>query len=166
MALQKTVGLVPEIGKDGQEVVIGQAEYLTYNPLSDGTATAGKFCFNKADSGDGIEFGHASLSASASAYPLGLVEAVADATIASMASEYQSVYPEGAALTVAVKGQYYITAPSACTNGQKVFVAFASGNIVIGDTAGEGQVDTGWTVRVPNGKASASAGDIIIVEKY
>ena len=76
MALQNAVGLNYALGIAGQQVVIGQAEYLAYNPLSDGTVKAGAFCFKKAGSGNGEVFAHAALTGAADAVPLGFVERV------------------------------------------------------------------------------------------
>ena len=59
--VQNIVGLVPALGVDGQQVVVGQAEYLAYNPLSDGTVKAGTFCFKATNSGNGEKFALASL---------------------------------------------------------------------------------------------------------
>lgn len=165
MALQKSVGLVPAIGVSGQQVVPRQAVYLNYNPLSDGTVKAGAFCFPGSASGDGEEFGYATLTASAAIPVIGFVERVVDTAIANFLSDHQGVYPQGSAVTVAVRGQYYLEATESASAGDKVLVTIADGSIHFGASAGAGQVDSGWTVSIPNGGASASTGDLVIVSR-
>lgn len=167
MALQNAVGLNYALGIAGQQVVIGQAEYLAYNPLSDGTVKAGAFCFKKAGSGNGEVFAHASLTGAADAVLLGFVERVVDSYIPTVGGDATQVYPAGAALTVAIRGQYYIEAPAAiASDGLGVFINPTTGAISIADSAGNGEVDTGWTCRIPNGGTSAAQGDIVIVERF
>lgn len=167
MALQKKVGLNYELGIPGQQVVVGQAEYLAWNPLSDGTAKAGAFAFGVAGSGNGEAFGHASLTGAEGAAPLGLVERVVDATINDIAAEAAEAYPAGHPLTVAIRGQFYAVAPAAVTaDGLRVCVNPETGAISIAAAAADGEVDTGWVCRVPNGAASAAQGDIVIFERF
>lgn len=166
MALQKSVGLVQALGIDGQEVTVGQAVYAANNPLSDGTVKAGAFCFKGSASGDGEEFEYATATVSASMPVIGFVERVVDTAIADAKAEYQQTYPQGAPLTVAIRGQYYLKATESADDGDKVLVTIADGTIHFGSSAGAGQVDSGWTVKIPNGGASASSGDIVIVERF
>jgi len=166
MALQKNVGFVPALGIDGQEVTVGQAVYAANNPLSDGTVKAGAFCFKGSASGDGEEFAVASLTASASMPVMGFVERVVDTAIQTATAEYQATYPQGAPVTVAIRGQYYLKATESADDGDKVLVTIADGSIHFGASAGAGQVDSGWTVKIPNGGATASSGDIVIVERF
>jgi hypothetical protein len=164
--VQNVVGLVPALGVDGQQVVVGQAEYLAYNPLSDGTVKAGTFCFKKTNSGNGEKFALASLLGAEDAEPLGFVERVVDTRIDG-ANASTDVYPEGAALTVAIRGQYYITAPAAISaDGLGVFINPTTGAISIASSADTGEVDTGWVCRIPNGGATAALGDLVIVERF
>jgi hypothetical protein len=165
--VQNIVGLVPALGVDGQQVVVGQAEHLAYNPLSDGTVKAGTFCFKKTNSGNGEKFALASLlGGAATDEPLGFVERVVDTRIDG-ANASTDVYPEGAALTVAIRGQYYITAPaSIASDGLGVFINPLTGAISIAASARTGEVDTGWVCRIPNGGTSAASGDLVIVERF
>lgn len=168
MALQKNVGLVPAVGAPGQQVVIGQAVYLAFNPLSDGTAKAGAFCFGVAGSGNGEVFAHASATGKANQVVLGFVERVVDSFIPNVLDAATAVYPVGAPLTVALRGQFYINAPAAVSgDGLKVWVTPTTGAIRIGDAeSGSSEVDTGWVCRIPNGGASAAEGDVVIVERF
>lgn len=167
MALQKSVGLNYALGIPGQQVVVGQAEYAVYNPLSDGTVKAGTFCFKKAGTGNGEVFAHASLTGAASDQPIGFVERVVDTYIPTVGGDATQVYPAGAAVTVAIRGQYYIEAPAAiASDGLGVFINPTTGAISIAASAGTGEVDTGWTCRIPNGGTSAAQGDLVIVERF
>lgn len=168
MALQKSVGLNYALGIPGQQVVVGQAEYASYNPLSDGTVKAGAFCFKKALSGNGEGFAGATLLGAADTdLPLGFVERVTDTYIPTVAGEATSVYPAGAAVTVAICGQFYIEAPAAiASDGLPVYIKPTTGALNISASKGEGEVDTGWICRIPNGGASAQQGDIVIVERF
>lgn len=167
MPLQKSVGNSYALGVPGQQVVVGQAEYAAYNPLSDGTVKAGTFCFKKAGTGNGETFAHASATGAASDLPLGFVERVVDSYIPTVGGDATQVYPAGAALTVAIRGQYYIEAPATiASDGLGVFINPTTGAVSIAASAGTGEVDTGWTCRIPNGGTSAAQGDIVIVERF
>lgn len=83
--VQKTVGILPDLGLPGQEAVLGSARYLAYNPLSDGTVVVGGFAFAKTAGGtDGAPFAIVSGTGTAAQAPLGLVERVQDETITNL----------------------------------------------------------------------------------
>lgn len=167
MPLQKSVGNSYALGVPGQQVVVGQAEYASYNPLSDGTVKAGTFCFKKAGTGNGEAFAHASATGAASDLPLGFVERVVDTYIPTVGADSTEIYPAGAALTVAVRGQFYFTAPAViATDGLKIVVNPTTGALAVKAAAEAGEVDTGWTCRIPNGGASAAKDDIVIAERF
>ena len=170
MPLQKSVGLKYGLAVAGQQVVIGQAFYLYYNPLSDGTVKAGTFCFKKAVTGKGEAFGYASLKgASATAEPLGFVERVVDTYIERVTAENTDVYPEGVPVTVAVRGQFYAEAPNAISgDGLKVFIDTLTGALTVGaePESGSDAIDTGWKCRIPDGGTSAAKGDLVIFERF
>ena len=170
MPLQKSVGLRYGLAVAGQQVVINQAEYLHYNPLSDGTVKAGTFCFKKAVEGQGEAFGYASLKgASASAEPLGFVERVVDTYIESVTAESTDTYPEGSPVTVAVRGQFYAEAPAKISaDGLSVFIDATTGAITIASApeSGSAAIDTHWKCRIPNGGTSAQKGDLVIFERF
>lgn len=167
--VQKTVGILPDLGLPGQEAVLGSARYLAYNPLSDGTVVVGSFAFAKTAGGtDGAPFAIVSGTGEAAQAPLGLVERVQDETITNLLSDGTNVIPEGGVVEVALQGQFYIVVPaglSGITTGMKVLVTPTTGAINLAAAAGEGEVDTGWTVVVPNGGASAGAGAVVIAQK-
>ena len=47
-----------------------------------------------------------------------------------------------------------------------VYVTPTTGAINLASSAGTGEVDTGFKVVIPNGGASATAGDVVIIEKF
>ena len=170
MPLQQSIGLRYGLAVAGQQVVINQAEYLHYNPLSDGSVKAGTFCFKKAVSGNGESFGYASsVGSDATSEPLGFVERVVDTYIEQINAENTETYPEGAPVTVAIRGQFYADAPADITaDGLSVFVDALTGAITVGSApeSGSSAIDTHWKCRIPNGGTSALKGDKVIFERF
>lgn len=168
--VQKVVNVLPAIGVAGQKVATDSARYLGYNPLSDGTVTVGTFAFAKtADGVQSAPFAIVSGTGSAEDKPLGFVERVADVALENVTSSGTNILPEGAVATVAVQGQFYINVPadlSSITSGMGVFVNPTTGAITLASNASSGGVDTGFKVVIPNGGASAGAGDVVIIEKF
>ena len=157
MALQTTVNTYASIGFPGQMVAFSQRVYTPFNYLSDGTVKAGGFAFLKTAPADlQNQYGVAALTGSVL---LGFVERV---LTPKMDASNHDVYVEGAELTIAEQGDFYISATGAATVGQKVLVATATGAIAFGSSAGEGQIDTGFVVKT----AAAASGDIIIISKH
>lgn len=141
MALQKVVGY-PSLAFPGQHIAFGQQAYTVENFVSDGTAKIGAFAFRKQvqNPGTAVVLNVAGATGEASDAPVGLVEKTLTAAIINAAEP--DVYPAGAELTIAIRGDFCIIAPAAAEIGQKVFVTPATGAI----TLGTGDVDTGWTV--------------------
>lgn len=168
--VQKVVNVLPAIGVAGQKVATDSARYLGYNPLSDGTVTVGAFAFAKTAGGvQSAPFAIVSGTGSAEDKPLGFVERVMDVALENVLSQGTNILPEGAVATVAVQGQFYINVPvglSSITSGMGVFVNPTTGAINLASSAGSGEVDTGFKVVIPNGGASANAGDVVIIEKF
>lgn len=168
--VQKVVGLLPEIGISGQKVATDSARYLAYNPLSDGTVVVGAFAFAKTAGGtQSAPFAIVSATGEEDALPLGFVERVLDVALQNVTSSGTYILPEGAVATVAVQGQFYLEVPvglSLITAGMGVYVNPTTGAINLALSAGTGEVDTGFKVVIPNGGASADAGDIVIIEKF
>lgn len=158
--LQKSVGLYPAIGIPGQQVAFNQAVYTPQNYLSDGTVQCGSFAFAVAASttGTAVKFPIASLKGSAGAKPIGFVERTFTASI-ELGTDTPDIYPKGAELTIAVRGDYYIVAPAAATIGQAVLCDPTTGAITFG-AAGAAN-DTGWTVQTAGAK-----GDTIIISNH
>ena len=168
--VQKVVNILPAIGVAGQKVATDSARYLGYNPLSDGTVVVGAFAFAKTAGGtQSAPFAIVSATGSADAVPLGFVERVMDVALQNVLSQGTNILPEGAVATVAVQGQFYINVPaglSGITAGLGVYVNPTTGAINLASSAGTGEVDTGFKVVIPNGGASATAGDVVIIEKF
>ena len=168
--VQKVVNVLPAIGVAGQKVATDSARYLGYNPLSDGTVTVGAFAFAKTAGGSqSAPFAIVSGTGSAEAKPLGFVERVVDVALENVTASGTNILPEGAVATVAVQGQFYINVPvglSSITSGMGVFVNPTTGAINLASSKGGGEVDTGFKVVIPNGGASANAGDVVIIEKF
>lgn len=158
--LQKSVGLYPAIGIPGQQVAFNQAVYTPQNYLSDGTVQCGGFAFAVAAStpGTAVKFPIASLKGYAGAKPIGFVERTFTASI-ELGTDTPDIYPKGAELTIAVRGDYYIVAPAAATLGQAVLCDPTTGAITFG-AAGAAN-DTGWTVQTAGAK-----GDTIIISNH
>lgn len=158
--LQKSVGLYPAIGIPGQQVAFNQTVYTPQNYLSDGTVQCGGFAFAVAASttGTAVKFPIASLKGSAGAKPIGFVERTFTASI-ELGTDTPDIYPKGAELTIAVRGDYYIVAPAAATIGQAVLCDPTTGAITFG-AAGAAN-DTGWTVQTAGAK-----GDTIIISNH
>ena len=168
--VQKVVNILPAIGVAGQKVATDSARYLGYNPLSDGTVVVGAFAFAKTAGGSqSAPFAIVSATGSAEAKPLGFVERVVDVALENVTSSGTNILPEGAVATVAVQGQFYINVPaglSSITSGMGVFVNPTTGAINLAASKGGSEVDTGFKVVIPNGGASANAGDVVIIEKF
>ena len=168
--VQKVVNVLPAIGVAGQKVATDSARYLGYNPLSDGTVVVGAFAFAKTAGGSqSAPFAIVSATGSAEDKPLGFVERVVDVALENVTSSGTNILPEGAVATVAVQGQFYINVPaglSSITSGMGVFVNPPTGAINLASSASGGEVDTGFKVVIPNGGASANAGDVVIIEKF
>lgn len=153
--MQKTVNLYPAVGVPGQEVNVHTAIYTPFNYISDGTAAAGSFVFVKANTDDtGVVYPLA--SATGTGTVIGLVENTFTGTLAYN-QDGTLIYPQGANLTIAVRGDYYVAASGAATVGQAVLCNPVSGAITYG-TPGTAN-DTGWVVMTP----ATNAGDIIII---
>lgn len=153
--MQKTVNLYPAVGVPGQEVNVHTAIYTPFNYISDGTAAAGSFVFVKANT-DNTGVVYPLASATGLGTVIGLVENTFTGTLAYN-QDGTLIYPQGANLTIAVRGDYYVAASGAATVGQAVLCNPAGGAITYG-TPGTAN-DTGWVVMTP----ATNAGDIIII---
>jgi hypothetical protein len=80
------------------------------------------------------------LKGSAGAKPIGFVERTFTASI-ELGTDTPDIYPKGAELTIAVRGDYYIVAPAAATIGQAVLCDPTTGAITFG-AAGAAKGDT------------------------
>lgn len=155
--VQRTVNLYPAIGFAGQQVAFNQAVYTPENFISDGTVVAGGFAFASTAAYTGTAAPQNVASATGERL-LGFVERVISAEI-ELAEPGK--YLAGEELTIAIKGDYYMVAPSAATIGQKVLVNGSTGAVSLGNSAASGTVDTGWTVA-----KAGDEGDMIIISNH
>lgn len=166
MALQKSVSFYPVLGFPGQQVVPNQAVYVAANLMTDGTAQSGGFVFTKAS--DGITL--FTKTSTAGAVPVGIVERLMDNIMPDVTDNATVTYPAGQVLTVAIRGQYYIKAPSAGTSGHKILIKPTDGTIsfaaAVPSSNDDGLVDTGWIVLAPEGAASFVEGDLVIAQNF
>lgn len=166
MALQTTVNVSPALGVPG-----GQAAYLgnvttVRQYLSDGTAKAGSFALPSTSSvntgGDaGGSAGFVGLTNSSATAAIGLVVRDITGTL-GLGVDGSLVYESGAAVTVAIRGDYYILSTEAATVGEKVIVTVATGAISFAASASAGEVDTGWTVTT----AASASGELIVISNH
>ena len=100
---------------------------------------------------------------SGSGQPLGIVQRVINYVDSTLTEAGTMLLPQGAALTVIVKGDVWLTAPSAATVGQKVFVNNTTGAISLGNAGASvsGATETSWTVKTP-----AASGGMMIVSNW
>lgn len=157
--MQKEVSLYPALGKPGQEVAVGTAVYTPVNYLSDGTVVAGGFAFAKA--GKDREVGDpiaplASAKATAGAQVLGFVCGDFTSVIpyGEMATD---VYPEGANLTIARQGDFYVLSTEAVEVGKALLCDPTTGKVTYGEK--DAANDTGWRTMT----AAKGEGEVIII---
>lgn len=158
MGLQKSVGTSPAIGVSGQKTVLGQSVYTTMNYLSDGTVKAGTFAFAPAAATTFAENVKTEYVTNKGTGLIGFVERTFTGAGAS-----SDTYAQGEALTIAIRGDYYLKAPAGTTPtaGYKVITTDTTGAISFAASASTGETDTGWTVT-----EGGSAGDIIVISNH
>nr|DAH90098.1 MAG TPA: hypothetical protein [Caudoviricetes sp.] len=154
--MQTTVNLYPSVGLPGQEVAVHTAIYTPFNYISDGTVAAGSFAFvgTNADEGGGVVYPLASAKGTGTA--IGLVERTFTGML-DVDEDGTLIYPKGSAVTIAVRGDYYVAATGAATVGQSVICTASTGAVTYGTAGSTG--DTGWVVMTE----AKAAGDIIII---
>lgn len=161
---QQFVGQVPAIGLPGQEVTLNQAVYTPYQYVSDGTVAAGTFAFAEATP---VKDKSIAYSKKSGGKFLGFVPRNQSTLVNAPYISNSNVYPEGAPVPIAIRGQFYFEVPSsgAPNEGESVLCDPATGAVTFG-AAGTAN-DTGWVVHVTQGAASpAAAGDIVIIENW
>ena len=131
MALQKVVNIDPAIGVPGSQAAFLGEVITVQNYLSDGTAAAG------------------------AGLAVRLITGVLPDT-----SDGQLTYERGELVTVAIRGDFFVTATGSATAGQSVNVVTATGAMTYG-TPGTGEVATGWTVT-----EGGTTGDLIVISNH
>ena len=153
MGLQKQVNIDMAVAVPGQKATPDQAVYTPINYVADEAGVSmGTFCWESATAGV------ATATTSGSAAPLGFVERVVSFALASD-KDASLVVPQYGALTVAVKGDYYVETTEAATVGGAVYVDKTNGKILA--AAGTSGIDTGWKF-----KTAGAANDIVIISNW
>ena len=166
MAFQQTVGFMPHRGLPGNPVNPSEVVHIHYNPLSDGTVEAGKFCFAKAVEGEGEKFGFASATGAQGDAPLGIAVRWLVGHTLNVTDEATTVFMHGQHITVAKKGQFYFAVPEGmlAKAGDDVYVNPVTGAVAF--EKGTDFVATGWKVVGINGQAYAQEDELIIIENW
>lgn len=159
MALQKQVNLTVAPGVQGDKATPDQSVYTPLNPLAAVALPVGRFVFPVASSGV-IDNTQATNAAGDATAVLGFVERVINYVNYDVFEDGTLTVPEGAALTVAVKGDYWAVSSTAATVGQSVLASTADGSISTG-TADATHLDTGWKVKTPG-----AVGEPIIISNW
>ena len=159
MPLQKQVELYRAQGVPGDKATPDQSVYVPVNPLAAVALPVGRFVFPVVSSGT-IDNTQATNVAGDASEVLGFVERVITYVNYDVFSDGTLVVPEGANLTVAVRGDYWATSATKATVGQKVLASTADGSISTG-TPDATHLDTGWVVKTPGG-----IGEPIIISNW
>lgn len=152
MALQSQVYTSYAVAVPGDKATPDQSIYTSFNFLvgEDAGINVGQFVFR-----DAATQGVAMATSGTAQTLLGFVERVINYPNYNVASEGTLTVPKGYALTIAVRGDYYVAAPATVAIGDAVTVD-ETGAIVSG-----GAINTGWSY-----KTAGDAGDIVIISNW
>jgi len=153
MALQKQVNINYAVGVAGDLVNVTDKVYTAVNPIAETEVTAGAFCFAGTDPMNQAK--------NTGSVVLGFVQRVYQYNNESLAVGATMTIPAGSGLSVIKRGYCYAVSTTAATAGQKVLASTTDGSVSTGASAGEGTVDTGWTV-IEGG----SIGDVIVIGNW
>lgn len=163
MALQRTVNIDPAIGVPGAQAAFLGEVTTVQNGISDGTAYAGQFVWAGTASvnSTGTAVGNiVKGTGSSGVVPLGLAVRLLTGVLPE-GVDAELKYERGENVTVAIRGDFYVSATGAATVGQAVNVNTTTGAMTYG-SAGTGEVATGWTVTT----AASAAGDLIVISNH
>ena len=73
------------------------------------------------------------------------------------------IVPDGSALTIGIRGDYWVMTSTAATIGQKVFASTTDGSIAAGAAGATvaGHVETPWYVEI-----AGAAGEVIMISRH
>lgn len=165
MALQKVVNIDPAIGVPGSQAAFLGEVITVQNYLSDGTAAAGQFVWNGTATVNPVSGGAIGVGkvATGNGTGGGALAGLAVRLITGVLpdnSDGQLTYERGELVTVAIRGDFFVTATGSATAGQSVNVVTATGAMTYG-TPGTGEVATGWTVT-----EGGTTGDLIVISNH
>lgn len=150
MAFQTQVNAYRAVGVAGQAATPDQSIYTPINYLSDGTAKVGCFAFLTEGNTAGC----------AGSDVLGLVERNIVYPIYDVSSSSLETVPQGYALTIAVKGDYYVESTTTAAVGDVVYVSSTDGSI----SCGSGDVETSWIVK--DALDAGSAAGLVLISNW
>lgn len=159
MPLQSQVNRSLAPGVAGDRATPDQSVYTPLNPLASVPLPVGRFVFPVVEDGV-IDNARATNVAGAATAVLGFVERVINYVNYDVFSDGTLTVPEGSALTVAVKGDYWAVSTTRATVGQAVLASTADGSLGTG-AADATHLDTGWVVKTPG-----EAGEPIIISNW
>lgn len=158
MAFQSQVNLYTAEGVAGDLATPDQAVYTPQNFLvGSGGVEVGKFAF--ADSSNPATVA----KKSGTGKPLGIVQRVINYANYELTEAGSMLLPQGAPLTIVVKGDVWMTAPSSATVGKKVFVNNSTGAVTLNSAGASvtSSTETDWVVKTP-----ATSGGMMIVSNW
>lgn len=159
MPLQKQVNLSVAPGVQGDKATPDQSVYTPLNPMAAVALPVGSFVFAVISGGVTDNTQATNVAGDATAV-LGFVERVINYVNYDVLQDGTLIVPEGATLTVAVKGDYWAVSTTAATVGQAVLASTADGSVSTG-TADATHLDTGWKVKTPG-----AVGEPIIISNW
>lgn len=149
------IGLSAPIAVAGMKATPDQSIYTPVNYLvgdEDGIPV-GQFVAASSTEGE------ATATISSASAILGFVERTVVYPDYDLNSPGTLIAPEGSALTIAVKGDYYVPAPGAVAVGGTVYCSATGAIVASGET---GALDTGWKYKT----SGASQGDMVIISNW
>lgn len=158
MAFQSQVELYTAEGVAGDLATPNQAIYTPQNFLTgSGGMEVGKFAFADSTSPEKIA------KKTGTGKPLGIVQRVINYVNYELTEAGSMLLPQGAPLTIIVKGDVWMKAPSNAAVGKKLFVNNSTGAITINSAGASvtSSTETDWVVKTP-----ATSGGMMIVSNW
>lgn len=154
--MQSSVGLYLAPGVPGAKATPDQCVYTPENPIAAVDLPVGQFVF--AVGNDPHKCTNVGTTASS---VLGFAERVINYVLPEYDTAGSLTIPKGSAVTVAVRGDYWVKTADAAAVGDGVFALKADGSIKVAATPPDNSVDTGWKV-----KKGGAVGDMIIISNW
>ncbi len=149
MGLQSAVNVKAAAATPGDKATVGQSVYAPVTRLAgEGGVTAGSFAWQD-EAGALVSHGENA--------PRGLVER--SVTTAGLGTGL--TVPRGGAVTLAVKGDYWVTSAEAAQEGGQVYAVKTDGSVTASDGGGSAVAAEGWRFRT-----SGEAGDTVIISNW
>ncbi len=154
MGFQKQVytSVAPAVA--GDPATPDQAVYTPVNFIAEGSVTVGNFAFAGTNAGQAKSTGSTIL---------GIVQRNLGYFNYNLTSAGTLQVPDGSALQIAVRGDFWVKTLTAATVGQAVFVSTTDGSVktAASGSSVSGSVETTWRV-----KTAGAANDLIIISNW